>query len=82
MRALPCDICNYRPGERIGEPGHQRIASEAVTINAADEFRDSIADHRPVSHSFGRSETGSACIVRVSEAGNNSATFGHFGHGF
>jgi hypothetical protein len=82
MRALSGCLCHYRPGETIGEPGYQWIASEAAAIDAADEFRDSIADHRPVSHSFGRSKTGSTWIVRFSEAGNSGPTFGHLAHGF
>ncbi len=79
MRALPGYLCHYWPGETIGEPGRQWIAPEAVTISTVDEFRDSIAEYRPVSHSFSRSKTS---IVRFSEAGNNGPTFGHMGHGF
>ena len=84
MRALPGYFCHYRPGETIGEPGRQWIAPEAVPRrrDAADEFRDSIAGHRPVSHSFGRSKAGSTCHVRFSEAGNSGPTFSHLGHGF
>ena len=82
MHTLPGCLCHYRPGKTIGEPGDQWIAPEAVAIDAAYEFRDSIAEYRPVSHSFSRSKTGSTCVVRFSEAGNNGPTFGHLGHGF
>lgn len=82
MHTLPGCLCPYRPGKTIGEPSRQWIAPEAVAINPADKFRDSIAEYRRVSHSFGRSKTGSTCVVRFSEGGNNGPTFGHLGHGF
>ncbi len=81
MRGLSGCGCERGLRPKIDKPGCRRVTRGAVTIDAADDFCDSIANHRPVSHSLGRSKTWSNCITRFSKTANNGAAFGNLGDG-